>query len=546
LVEGGGTEAAPEVSVDHAGDAVVDRSVSMEGAVESGTGAGGSPARDGMADGSGGGTGGGTGGTDGSIMEGGTESGDALNRDAAGGATNDAPPDRSPPVEAGEAEAAVPDARIDAGADSSDQSPVRDAGPDIAPEPTIEAAPDVREASVVDQSADRSDGGASAQSFLAIVAHPDDEIIFMNPDLEGFTRTAGATSTIVYLTSGDQSENRGWPDRELGVLDAASAIAGLRSSNCLNAQSDPTQCRWSCAPATFAGKPVSRCTSSDGPLTSIFLRILDESVGPLWNGPIPLDVMHPAITMTMQVADAGTSATYVKQDLIDVLTAIMNTVQPTQILTMDSTLAYNGNGGNNTFDHPDHMGAGFFALAAAQAYHGYQAIHVYRGYTVQGAASNVSTNDKQSFMLIYANQGSPNCNEAPYNTWCDRQYVYVSQAPSGRIQSSGMCMDRGGVGNPVSLNTCSAAATQQWTLRADATLVTNANQCLTAGAPGQTPTVENCTGALTQRWTWLGAPNGQLRGNDGSCLDSNGGAIVTTDCGSTNADVIPTQAWTPN
>ena len=41
-----------------------------------------------------------------------------------------------------------------------------------------------------------------ARSVLVVVAHPDDDIIFMNPDLETFNRS-GSPSCTVYVTSGD-------------------------------------------------------------------------------------------------------------------------------------------------------------------------------------------------------------------------------------------------------------------------------------------------------------------------------------------------------
>ena len=383
--------------------------------------------------------------------------------------------------------------------------------------------------------------------YLSVLAHPDDAIIFFNPDMEAFVR-AGAESRLVHVTSGNASESRGWAARELGILDGYSAMAN-QASNCQGVAMDPpVPCLWTCAPATYAGKPVSKCTSTNPLLSVTFVRLWDGLVGNLWGDPIP--VSGDNINELTQVApDGGTPATFTRQDLIDVLAAITVEFAPNHILTMDSTISYNGGLGNQAYDHGDHIGSGFFALAAAQTYHAYDDIRIYRGYTAVEESPNVTPTDfaeKQRLMNVYAPIGSPDCTNV-YPNYCNREISYASFFRTGAIQSGGFCLDH--VGANVVVSTCSGAATQTWNLAADASLRANNGQCLTAGNLDAALTLAACADDLKQRWAWFALPNGQLRGVDGSCLNRQELQEVTvtiTACDrNDNANVPARQSWAP-
>jgi len=526
------------------------------------------------------------GGGSGGNNTGGDTTGDAQpTNDGAGGTPDQAAPDGRPDVatgtggaggtggSSGDAEAGPGgggssgngggDARIEGG--GGDATPDRvvpppdgmggsggsDAGPDASPDraPTPDAAPDVFDAPA-DVPRDvppdvPPDVPLPTGGYFTVVAHPDDDIIFMNPDLQTFNQS-GSASCTVYVTSGDLGETqRGWGARERGILDAQAAMAG-QSTQCLT---NAGACQWQCGNATYSGHPVVRCTLSTAPLTAVFLRLPDSFIGRLWGPPAE---PNPAMQLTSvsQIADAGTTATYTRQDLIDVLTAIMNETHPVTILTMDSTMAYNSNVGPGTFDHPDHMGSGFFTLAAAQAYHQYQSVRIYRGYTTLGAAPNLTQaqiDEKQRIFGIYGadNNGAPSC--ADYAE-CQRQIVYASLSSTNSVIRQGtLCLqDSGG---DVQLVPCNAAdATQQWSTTADARITASNGQCLTGGG---TLTVTSCSANGTdQRWTWFETANGQLRGTNGSCVtQEDPNTIDEATCSSVNADsnpsagVDPTQAW---
>src|SRR5687767_9126872 len=72
-------------------------------------------------------------------------------------------------------------------------------------------------------------GGAAAQpTDLFIVAHQDDDLLFMNPDLQESIQ-AGRKVITVYLTAGNDGatdQTRYWQSRKYGELVAYVAMAG--------------------------------------------------------------------------------------------------------------------------------------------------------------------------------------------------------------------------------------------------------------------------------------------------------------------------------
>src|SRR5262245_40563931 len=62
---------------------------------------------------------------------------------------------------------------------------------------------------------------------LYFVAHPDDDLLFINPEIEN-SILQGRTVRVVYLTSGDAGQPASyWQGREDGMLTAYAAMAGV-------------------------------------------------------------------------------------------------------------------------------------------------------------------------------------------------------------------------------------------------------------------------------------------------------------------------------
>lgn len=230
--------------------------------------------------------------------------------------------------------------------------------------------------------------------YLTFVAHPDDDILFFNPDLEDAMRQ-GASSSTVYVTSGDASDPP-WQGREMRVMSAQAGMAGARDA-------------WSCQTGAYAGHGVSRCTLADVPrVSTIFMRLPDGFVMTLWDG---------SASSLQRIDDPSTSYTHAQ--LSSALAAMMAEVVPTRMLAMDGT----GMFGND--DHPDHVASALFAQEAAQSYAQLDVLYMYRGYSISPPTpinlSPAQHDEKVRLMGLYQSDVAPG---DTYDDWCWRQYSY--------------------------------------------------------------------------------------------------------------------------
>ena len=123
---------------------------------------------------------------------------------------------------------------------------------------------------------------------LTVVAHEDDELLFMSPDLLHAIR-AGVAVRTVYLTAGDDGMPASyWMTREEGPRAAYALMAGTANS-------------WTQSDAGVPGHPIPLFTLSGNPGISLaYLRLPDgnlngsgfastgnESLQKLWQGTIP-------------------------------------------------------------------------------------------------------------------------------------------------------------------------------------------------------------------------------------------------------------------
>ena len=116
--------------------------------------------------------------------------------------------------------------------------------------------------SVVPAPAARAQATCTAGS-LTFAAHPDDDLIFMSPDLLEDV-TGGSCSRTVYLTAGDAALGQQyWAGREDGVRAAYTQMMG-------------TTAGWTTKLASVAGYTVTVSTSLSHPQVSlVFLRLPD-------------------------------------------------------------------------------------------------------------------------------------------------------------------------------------------------------------------------------------------------------------------------------
>lgn len=266
-----------------------------------------------------------------------------------------------------------------------------------------------------------SDSGACAEgTTLQVVAHQDDDLLFMTPDLMNI-HARGRCLRTVYLTAGDAGEQVAyWGSREKG---AKAAYASLYKSP--NAWNDETQ--------MVAGKPVTVSTLAGSPGVSlVFLRLPDGNLhGEGFPG-------HKYGSMSRLISDVSTTIqsvdqiNYSKQDLNSVLLSIMNTDATDEIRTLGSDDWTDG-------DHPDHHAAGKLVEEVGAQYDRPHSITHYLGYPDKVLPVNLSEDDmtaKQSIFLAYAKFDGAVCQTAyeclntfTYGHYLQRQYPLPLPAP---------------------------------------------------------------------------------------------------------------------
>lgn len=297
---------------------------------------------------------------------------------------------------------------------------------------------------------------AATGSTLNIVAHEDDDLLFLSPDLQHAIQ-AGRTVRTVIVTAGDDGSGASyWQSRESGSMAAYAQMCGVANS-------------WTKRDAGVAGHRIPLFTLSGKPnISLVFMQLPDgnldgsgfssnnfESLQKLWTGTIS----------TIHAVDGSTS--YTKASLTKTLTSLMSSFRPDQINTQNYVDYYNDG------DHSDHYTTAYLVQAAQNQYTTTHSFTGYICYNTSSLAANVSGADltaKQNAYFTYAQYDSHVCNSVSscssneYGLWLQRQYKVntVPVANAGTDQtvptSTTVQLDGSGSSNPTG-----SQLTYQWT-----------------------------------------------------------------------------------
>ena len=245
----------------------------------------------------------------------------------------------------------------------------------------------------------------SAHRHLVIIAHPDDELVFMSPAMLSILRGPDAVK-IVYLTAGDAAQDeRYWRSRERAI---AQTHAALRPSKGALADRADTA-------ATLAPEPARRGVPASpvapvAPVTLEFLRLADgmlqgqgapnrnaESLIKLWRG----DIVH------MHALDGG--ARYTREALIAHLQQTIAAFAPTLLHTLNGVA-------KDAHEHADHHATGLFAAAAAIGCNKRLTVRLYIGSNSPRMPANVTgaaLADKIAVFASYAQHDTEIFNGRP-------------------------------------------------------------------------------------------------------------------------------------
>jgi LmbE family N-acetylglucosaminyl deacetylase len=264
-------------------------------------------------------------------------------------------------------------------------------------------------------------GAPPAQRVLNLVAHPDDDLLFLSPDLVNAVRS-GAEVRTAYLTAGDAGrEPEYWLARRSGVRQAYARMAGVADRWRLVDCGVPavTSIRLEQAPQVslvFFGLP-------DGGSGTGFDRFHHSSLLQLWRG------QQGLITAVDGTAD------YTLAQLTAAVAQLIENARPQQLRTLNAW------GGPGDGDHVDHQVAARIAVAAARTVSAPVSLVAYLGYpvarrpaNVQGPALQVKTSVFGAYAAIDSQvcAGRPFCAGSRYTEWIARQYLVD---PPGQLRS---------------------------------------------------------------------------------------------------------------
>lgn len=263
--------------------------------------------------------------------------------------------------------------------------------------------------------------GCASGGTLNVVAHQDDDILFLNPNLLHDIR-AGRCVRTVYVTAGDANQGQAyWSSREAGVQAAYADMAGVTNA-------------WTTADAEVGEHPTQMVTLTAAPNISLmFLRLPDGAIDGSGQPTHDFESLQKLDTGAIStIHEIDNSSSYTKTTLVGTLLTLMNTYKPSSVNTLDYVGTY-GDG-----DHSDHHAVAVLTQQAEQQYtvpHGFAG---YQGYGIASKASNVSGSDLRAKMhafLTYAQFDADTCNTAarcssrPEGTWFPRQYTVDTPTP---------------------------------------------------------------------------------------------------------------------
>ena len=366
---------------------------------------------------------------------------------------------------------------------------------------------------------------------LAIVAHQDDDLLFMQPDLLDAVR-AGTGVAIVYVTAGNDDRDLDYATKRYdGVMAAYSAATGATG--------------WRCGWFSLAGHAAEHCRLDAANLSLVFLGYPDggrqgqfsSSLLALWQG---------------RIAGADTvaerSAHYDREGLIATLAAAISATRPRTIHTLEVASTHGD-------DHSDHMLVGALAVLARATAGGDAELWSYRGYDIAGEPANgfapITAIADDAFARYSAcAEGCAACGEActafsaTYAGYLQRHYaVRINRVAAGVLEAPTGCATLDGVGD--------CASAPAW--RFDGNVARVGDACVAVGADGALATA-NCAAATPlalddEGHVWVGtAPATATDLDHLDCLAMIGGVPRATLCGGDGApawSVLPAMVSTP-
>jgi LmbE family N-acetylglucosaminyl deacetylase len=218
------------------------------------------------------------------------------------------------------------------------------------------------------------------KTVVNIVAHEDDDLLFMNPDVQTDIK-AGKCIRTVFVTAGDAGDtSQYWLAREKGSEAAYAQMLGI----------EPTWTEQSMQLTEYAHATIATPTNSPK-VSLIFMHLPDGNLsgqGFFSTRHESLERLEHGIIDTIQSVDGLSS--YTAPQLVETLQTILQTYKPVKIRTQSTEV------GAPYPDHSDHRAVGYFV---SQAYDQYQQnsttqtnmpLLYYTGYSIRSNPENLA------------------------------------------------------------------------------------------------------------------------------------------------------------
>jgi LmbE family N-acetylglucosaminyl deacetylase len=329
-----------------------------------------------------------------------------------------------------------------------------------------------------------SDGVPLAQTAeLVIVAHPDDDLLLLQPDLlEAIRRGDGVTTVYVTAGNGDDGDVDVALRRYDGIKSAYGFAAGATGLDA-----------WRCGTIEIRAHAALHCRLASANLSLVFLGYPDggkegqfaDSLLHLWQGTI-----DSATTIAPQ------PTRFDRDGLIATTAEVIREVEPTRVRTLEVA-------GSHGRDHADHVVVGALTVLALAAANKSTDLLSYRGYAIGDEPANKIEPlfDMSVAMLARyeaCTTGCAPCGDActaldeQHITWLQRRYaVGFRRGAGGRLRSGTQC-----VNEALALVSCSVAPI--WTLDSASELRPR-ELCLSVDDTASL-SMQTCTGGPARRF----------------------------------------------
>lgn len=259
----------------------------------------------------------------------------------------------------------------------------------------------------------------SGRSILNVVAHEDDDLLFMNPDVNEAIRRGDCVRTV-YVTAGDSgNDHLYWLGRERGSKAAYAAMLNQQDNIWIDriGRLEPNE---------FISVSALRNVSQ---ISLIFMRLPDGNLnGNGFGASHHQSLARLRSGRITNVVSVDGQSSYTADQLTRGLATLMDYYQPTEVWTQ---LPYSAS--RQLTDHSDHVAVGKFAKDAFATYknHDTATLTYYVGYPIRGLGENVSgtaLDEKRRIFFAYGQFDGATCSsvsscaDAVYSLYLPRKY----------------------------------------------------------------------------------------------------------------------------